>query len=473
MGTATSALGKLHDELVAFANQPEQRLLVIETEEGLRKDVLEQVDSVDLLVAEPVVVSIFESPWMAGDAFWDARHEELEEEWGALSDAFAREKRPALLPLPEPPRKDIAGFASRLQAALAALKPHFAGMIVVLAPIEIESQPQLAQELLALMGQASLAAVRWVVVALGASGLQAAVAAQPKVTALVRIENDAAAENAAIKAAVGAMSAAPVGAHPVQFAGGVGPSVPPPRRKNAAAGAGAPSADAAASVPPGMTDAPAMLKLRLAVMGAALAAGDGDFPQALQKQREARDTTAGLQMGPETAALDLILGSYGLMAKQPKLALDVFVDVEARAKAAGWGNVAVQAAMARAGALMLLERRLEAAVAYVEGGRSGATLGAPALGIESFALGGQLLVDLGDPQRGLATWSEALTTAEQAKPEDVSGSSVLGVADKAVALCRQRGAVQEAATFERRAQTLGKSFEAAAAKEPAATEQGA
>lgn len=472
MGTATSPLGKLHDELVAFANQPKQKLLVIETEEGLRKDVLEQVDTVDLLLADPFVVSVFESPWMASDAFWDARHDELEDEWGALSDAFARAKRPALLPLPAPARKDITGFAQRLQAALAALKPHFAGMVVVLAPLEIESQPQLEQELQALMGQASLAAVRWVVVSIGASGLQPAVAAQPKQAALVKIENDAAAENAALKAAVAAMAAAPVGAHPVQFAGGVGPSVPPPPRKRAAAAAGPPSAEAAASVPTGMLDAPAMLKLRLAVMGAALAAGDGDFPQALQKQREARDTTARLQMGPETAALDLILGSYGLMAKQPKLALEVFVDVEARAKAAGWGSVAVQAAMARAGALMLLERRPEAAVAYVEGGRSGASLGAPALGIEAFALGGQLLLDLGDPQRAFATWNEALATAEQAKPEDVSGSSVLDVAKKGVALCRQRGAVNEAATFERRAQVLRQSFEAADAKAEAPATEG-
>lgn len=481
MTTAASPMGKLHDELVAFANQPEQKLLVIETEEGLRKDVLEQVESVDLLLPEPAVVSIFESPWMAGDAFWDARHEELEDEWVALTGAFAREKLPPLAPLPEPSRKDIAGFASRLQAALSALKAHFPGMIVAFAPLEIESHPQLTQELVALMAQAPLETVRWIVVSLGPSGLQQVVDARPKQAALVKIENDEAGENRKLKAAVAAMAAAPVGAHPVQFAGGVGPSVAPPPRKKAAAAAGAPSAEVVADVPAGAKNAAAMHKLRMAVMGAALAAGDGDFPQALQKQREARETSSGLQMGPETAALDLILGSYGLMAKQPKLALEVFIDVEARAKAAGWGQVAVQAAMARAGALMMLERRPEAAVAYLEGGRAGADKGAPALAIEAFGLGGQLLADLGDHRRALATFGEALTTAEQATPEDVSGSTVLEIGDKAVALCRRLGAVGEAGTFSQRTQALRQAFEAAAKAEagappvssPAAEGQGA
>ncbi|MCG5053690.1 MAG: hypothetical protein KA712_12075 [Myxococcales bacterium] len=464
MAAVASPLGKLHDELLAFANQPEQKLLVIETEEDLRKDVLEQVEALDLLVQAPVVVSIFESPWMANDAFWDARHDELEDEWEALQGAFAREKLPALPPLPQAPRKDIVGFASRLQAALAALAPHFEGMVVVLAPLEVETPTQLTQELMALMGQASLKAIRWMVVSLGPSGLKPLVEAQPKQAALAQITNDAAAENAQMKAAVAAMAAAPVGAHPAQLAGGVGPSVPPPRRKNAVAAVNPPAPDLAASLPAGAGDAAAMHKLRLAVMGAALAAGDGDYPQALQKQREARETTAALDMGPETAALDLILGSYGLMAKQPKLALDVFVDVETRAKAAGWGAVAVQSAMARAGALMQLERRPEAAAAYVEGGRSGAKLGAPALGIESFGLGGQLLADLGDHRRALASWSEALLTAEQAKPEDVTGSSVLEIGDKGVALARRIGSAGEAGSFAQRTQALRQAFEAAAAE---------
>lgn len=470
MARATTPIGILHDELLAFAQQADQKLLVIETEDSLRKDVLEQVECLDVLIPTPAVVSIFESPWMDGDGCWDARHEEFEEEWVALGEAFRREKRGPLARLPAVSRSDAAAFASCLQAALSALEPHFESYVVALAPLAIEDVATLSQELAALVRQQALNAVRWVVVSVGPSGLQPLIDARPKEMALVRIEANPAAETASLKAAVGAMALAPVGAHPAQLAGGVGPSIAPPARKSAIAGqsAGAQNAPAAPPIdlPAGVGDAAAMQSLRVAVMGAALAAGDGDFQQAIEKQRQARATSARLGMAPETAALDLILGAYGLMAKQPKAAIEVFADVETRAHAAGWGTVAVQSAMARAGALTMLDRRMDAAAAYVEGGRAGTKFGAPALAIESFGLGGQVLVDLADPRRAIAVWNEALLTAESAKPEDVAGSSVLEIAQKGIELLRRLVAPGEAASWAERRQALQKKFEAAEEDQP-------
>lgn len=468
MGGKASAIGKLHDELVAFANQPEQRLLVIETEDDLRKDVLEQVESLDLLIKGPSVVSVFESPWMGGDPCWDARHEELQDEWEAVGKAFARAKKPALGALPDAGSKDIGSFARRIEFVAKTLAPHFPVMVVVLAPIAIEDTGQLTTELNALLNQKPLSNLRWVVASLGSSGLAPLVSAGGKSAHLIKVQVDDAADVAGMKAALLGMKNAPVGAPEVQFAGGVGPRVAPPPRVNAAAKqhpASAAEALVAAKLSPGLADVSAMQQVRVNVMEAALAAGDRDFATAIASQRQARTTTLQLGMAPETATLDLMLGSYALMAGQPKLGLEVFTDVEQRAQTAGWGSMAVQAAMARGGALSLLDRRLDAAAAYVQGGRTGTTLGSPALAIESFALGGQLLVEAGDHRRALAVWQEALITAEQAKPEDVAGTSIVDLATKGAELNHTMGAFAESAAWSKRGAALAQAFEAAAASE--------
>lgn len=469
MGSSAAAIGRLHDELVAFANQPEQKLLVVEFEDNLRKDVLTQIEQLDLLLKDPAAVSIFESPWMAGDPCWDARHEELEDEWTALSKAFVREKHPALAPLPEAPNKDIVAFAKRLEFAANALAPHFQTLVVVLAPIAIEDPVQIANELSALLPQKPLAAIRWVVASVGTSGLQTLVTAGGKNAVMVQVAINEAAGTASMKAAVAAMKNAPVGAPEVQFAGGVGPRVAPPPRANAPTKAETTTAvtDAliAAKLSPGFADAVGMQQVRTLVMDAAMAAGDRDFAKAITAQRSARTITLNLGMPSETATLDLMLGSYALMAGQPKLGLEVFADVEQRAVAAGAGSLAVQAAMAKGGALSLLDRRLDAAAAYTEGGKHGAKLGVPSLAIESFSMGGQQLADLGDHRRALAVWQEALLTAEQAKPADVAGSSAVQVASKGAELNRKLGLFAEADAWTKRGNALAASFEAAAAAE--------
>ncbi|MDX2022036.1 MAG: hypothetical protein SF187_17495 [Deltaproteobacteria bacterium] len=466
-----AAIGKLHDELVAFANQPEQRLLVIETEDALRVPVLEQIETLDLLTKDQAVVSMFESPWMAGDACWDARHEEFDDEWESLSKAFVREKLPALAPLPDAGAGDIGSFAKRIEFAAAKLSAHFPALFIVFAPIAIEDAPRLAQEVAAMVAHKSLASCRWVVATVGPSGLEPVVVAAGKAAALVRVLNDDQADAAGMKAAVAAMATAPIGAPSIQFAGGVGPRVAPPPRPNAAAkpaeGSAAAATLAPADVSPAMADAVAMQDVRIAVMEAALAAGDKNFAKAIESQRRARTTTLRLGMVSETATLDLMLGSYALMAGQPKMGLEVFVDVEQRAQAAGLGPLAVQAAMARGGALSLLDRRLDAAAAYTEGGRAGVKFGAMALALESFGMGGQILADLNDVRRALAVWNEGLATAEQAKPEDVAGSSILETAGKAIELLRKHGATAEATHWIQRRSALSAAIEAASAKETA------
>jgi|GEM_PF-3939869 len=469
MGSTAAAIGRLHDELVAFANQPEQKLLVIEHEDNLRKDVLTQIEHLDLLLKNPSVVSIFEAPWMVGDPCWDARHEELEDEWTALSKAFVREKHPPLAPLPQATSKDLVAFAKRIEFAAKALAPHFSTLVVVLAPIAIEDPAQLANELGALLPQKQLADIRWVVASVGPSGLQPLVTAGGKSASLVHVAINEAAEAAGMKAALAAMKNAPAGAPEVQFAGGVGPRVAPPPRSNAPAKAETTAAVTealiSAKLSPGFADTVGMQQVRTLVMDAALAAGDRDFAKAITAQRSARTITLNLGMPSETATLDLMLGSYALMAGQPKLGLEVFVDVEQRAVAAGSGSMAIQAAMAKGGALSLLDRRLDAAAAYTEGGRHGTKFGVPSLAIESFSMGGQTLADLGDHRRALAVWQEALLTAEQAKPADVAGSSAVQVATKGSELNRKLGLFAEADAWTKRGNALAASFEAAAAAE--------
>lgn len=467
MSSGAAALGRLHDELVAFAHLPERRLLVIETEDELRIGCLERIDTLDVLTKEPSLVSVFEAPWMAGDPCWDARHDELQDEWESLTRAFQRDIRAPLPALPDPGARDLASFARRLGFASAKVAPHFPVLFVALAPLAIEAPATWAQDVSTLMVQKSLATCRWVVCAVGPSGLGGLVAQLGKAATLVRIASDEQADAASMKAALAAMKTAPPGAPAVQFAGGVGPRVAPPARPNATAAPAQPQMAAAltsAKLPAGLSEAAAMQEVRVSVMEGALAAADKDYTKAIAAQRRARTTTARLGMTSETATLDLMLGSYALMAGQPKLGLEVFTEVEQRAQAAGLGALAVQAAMSRAGALSLLDRRLDAAAAFAEGGKTGVRFGAHALAVESFGMAGQMLAELNDPRRALLAWNEALSTAERAKPEDVAGTSVLQTADKGIALLRQHGATGEAATWTRRRAALSQAIEAAAAK---------
>ncbi|MCG5055326.1 MAG: hypothetical protein KA712_20370 [Myxococcales bacterium] len=481
MDAVQRPMARVREAAIAFANDARVRLTVVESDEALRPAVLTQFCRVESVARPPAVMLCLETPFEADDANWPMRGEELLEEWKTASGALVEAGQPPLSDLPGGETPSIVAFSKRLQAMAAAAKGRLSP-VVLLAPLRVApgAQERLI-EVHSLVSAAALEAVRWVVVTPGPSGLAPVVAAErargPFAAELVNARVDSAAGRKDLAALVAGMKSAPAGATPMQMSGFAGPSVAPPRRvRDPAPMLPEQRTEATLGVPPGLTDTGGMHEMRVALLEAAVAAGDGRFADAVIAQRAARDVAVRLGLVKEAAQMELLLGSYVLSGGEARRALELFTQTAGRAEAAGWGTVACQAGMARGSALAMLAaqpelapdaarlKRTEAGVAYLDAGRTGARLKAPAVAIEAYRLGGDMLAALGEQTRAVEAWTKAIEVAEAAPPADVAGSSALELAHTLRDRARATGRGSEAAGWQARAEKMARSFAEATAQ---------
>jgi tetratricopeptide (TPR) repeat protein len=174
----------------------------------------------------------------------------------------------------------------------------------------------------------------------------------------------------------------------------------------------------------------------------------------VQEQREARDMCLKAELKREAVTMELVLGGYVLQAKQPAQALEVFRDARTRAEAHHLLNLAVQAQLAQASTLLVLQRSEEAALAYAEAGKLGMAAASPVLAIEGYRMCGQLLAGVGKVKEATSAWKQALEVADKAPEDERRASSAPEAARQLAALCRKHGLKVQAESLEAQAAAL-------------------
>jgi hypothetical protein len=341
-------------------------------------------------------------------------------------------------------------FGVELRALADSVRPPMDGIVIVLSPLWVRTPKTWVEEITALISQAGLADVRWVLVDLEdavCAPLAGALGGRAR-TIDARV-NDAACR-AEADGRLAAVETAPLGATGARLCGAAGPRELPPPRKTAAT-ALTPALAKEAGLPEAFADASVAPRLRALTLGAAHAIGDGKAAEAVRLQREAQKLCLDAGLVREAVVMELVLGGHALQGGAHRHALETFRQARQRAEAAGFAELAVQAQLAVAASLLAQRLPAEAAAAYVEAGQLGAALGTPVLAIEGYRMAGQLLVAAGKAELAGAAWRQALDLAERATPLDRKASSATEVARALAALCRTHRLTQQAAALEAQA----------------------
>src|SRR4051812_27952695 len=149
-----------------FVRATEARVLHVLTTHDLREAALEVVMAQEFHADNRSPFVLLDAPHTAAAPGWAARAESLRAQHQARRTAMKTEgyALPPLPPLPKSAQEPVALFAAQvLQLALARCPP-LEGLVVVVAPQQVEQPVPWSEELLHVMETASLKDVRWVVV---------------------------------------------------------------------------------------------------------------------------------------------------------------------------------------------------------------------------------------------------------------------------------------------------------------------
>ncbi|HSS39757.1 MAG TPA: hypothetical protein VLT58_13405 [Polyangia bacterium] len=459
MDAILKPIERVQEAITWFLAATEQRLLYVQTSDALRVPILGKLASLEAHPRCQRAVVVLEAGVEPDDDGWATRCEELQLALDQARDRAAAADPPLEI-RPVGPLVDAstpaAAFARLLRGALDAVRPPLEGLLVVLAPAWVNDATSWRAALGSLLPRAELARARFVVVD-PEDGPARALAEQMGAHAEIadgRIDDRAAKQ--AMAAMVAAMASAPAGADASRAAGLAGPrelppvriKAPPPltpeRRAQVMAEAGLPEAYAVPET---------MQRIRLAVMQAAAAMGDGRAAEAVGLQREARDlaVTAGLVREP--VLFEIMMGTYALQGGAPEHALGAFDGAARRAEERQLPELGAQALLAKGGALMTMKRFDDAAVVYAEAGRT-AGVKAPALAIEGYRVSGTLLASLRQEQQAIAVWQRALEIADGVPPKERKATTAPEVARALATLCRKHGLRAQADALERQAAQL-------------------
>jgi tetratricopeptide (TPR) repeat protein len=469
MDAILKPLERVREAITWFMAATEQRLLYLQTSEALRVPILAKLASLEGHPRCKRAVVVLEAGVDPNDDGWTTRTEELEQGMSAARDRAAAAD-PALEIRPLGPTAGastgVATFARTLRAALAAVEPPLEGLLVVLAPAWVSDANGWRATLAPLLARPEFGRARFVVVDTEDGPARPVAEALGPRAEIAEARIDPAAAKQAIAAMVAAMASAPPGAEAARAAGLAGPRELPPRRAKQPPPLTPEQKQQAMEkldLPAAYADPEVMQQIRLAVMQAADAMGDGRAIEAVRFQRQARDLALAARLVREPVLFEIMVGAYALQAGAPEQALAAFDVAAGRAKENQLPELAAQALLAKAGALLTLKRTDVAAVAYAEAGHAAVTK-APALAIEGYRMSGTLLLSLRQEQQAIAVWKRALQIADGIPPKDRGATTASEVARALAAVCRNHGLRVQADALERQAQDL---------ETPAATAGGA
>ncbi|RYZ08190.1 MAG: hypothetical protein EOO73_09000 [Myxococcales bacterium] len=453
MESVNVGMRRLQADAAWFARAKELRLLHVSTSADLGAAALKLCVGQEYHADNQSLFLMSEEPALARSDTWYSRTQTLRKQYTAKQEALAKEGI-ALRPLGPAEKRTppITEFAGLLQEMLLGLAPPISGLVLVLAPTQVESGAPFTDELRQLLRSPALTQVRFIVLerdVITSRGLVDELGPQSALAS--EWWRDEAASLKDWSALVGPLPASLsfTPQVPTWQAPGAGPDVEAPPRK----GAPPPPTDeqlAAAGVNPAFVNGGAQLLQKL-LLGGALAIKEGKHAQAIQLQQAAVSLCGGLGMLKAQLINTIILGSYFMSAQSPREARKTYEQAEAEAQKQQMPDEQVQASLAL-GMLDALEKQPRQAMArYLEAAEVAEKSGNHALAIESWRTAGQLAYGLNAQDAALQPWLRATNVAATMDPLQVKATSAAECARGVAGIFRSRGQARDAELYEQQA----------------------
>ena len=464
MESIARPMRRLQQEIAWFVRAGELRLLHVTTDATLRGGALDLVMAHEHHADNRGLFLRLDDPMADVGRGWGARIQRLKEQIAEKTASL----KPAgihLRPLDEvavPGQGRRAEFAATLLNVARVLVAPLTNVVVVMAPVRVESPELFVEDMAALIRAPQLGHVRWIVVEADGRALT------PLVTGLGEralacsclvdesaAEDDLAAMGAANVADLGnsgagaAATPAPGISKPRPWrAPGAMPDVEPPAR----IGQSRPVSDrdlVAAGLAPGFVNGGGEAMKRL-VLGGALAMRQGKTTDALTLQARAAALCGEMHMPREQVINLHVLGGYLIAASLPDRAREIYARSGEIARSHGLADAEASSELALGMMAMGEGRAAQAAKHYAAAGDLAEVAKVPPLAIECWRMAGQLALDAKLDGSAVECWKRALAVAGELDPAVAKATSAAEVARALAAVCRKRGLRAQADELDRR-----------------------
>lgn len=426
MPAHAAAIEALADQLRGFLRQPDQKLLHVIATPDLRKGAMATAMAAEHAPENVAAFVLFAQPHTADAPGWRLRAGSAREQHDSRREG-AEPPIPALPPAPE--AKDaLVAFAEQLWQLLDRKPPGSDGLVVVLAPSQVEDAKAWASALSRVVMGNALSQARFIVIDVESSTIA------PVFNALgdrARVHETQLPDDAAAQAVAQAMRG---------VAGAAPSDVQPPARAD--------------DPPKAPVDEEATLRKAVGdkVLVAALAMGNGDAVGAVTAQRQARDLCAAAGKTDDALQMELLLGGQLNAAGQPKAAEQSFDRALAGAQQAGKPDKVATAGFAVGAVRLAQGERHTALVAYAQAAVAAEQSGQPLLAVEGNRLAGQAAADIKMEPQAITFFTRAVKLAETVPPETVHRTTASHAARGLAALCRKRKLTERAAELTAQAE---------------------
>ncbi|MEM6995838.1 MAG: hypothetical protein AAF721_35335 [Myxococcota bacterium] len=412
MSAHAAAIEALADAVRGFVRRPECRLLHVVAPGPLRRGALQTVMAAEHAPENRSAFVRLDEPYATAAPAWTVRSAAAREQHEQRRDG-AESTVPEL---PEPPQdpNPLVAFAQQLWQLLSCPPQHSGGLVVVLAPAQVEAPANWMRDVARLVEGPSLRGARFVVLDRDVSTVDALVAKLGPAAKTVAMRLPESAGTDALEASVAGND-------------GAGPSgVAPPARAEAH------------EEPAPSRQAEQRTKIGAKIVAAAQAIGAGDAVASVTAQREARDLCRAAGFADDAAQMELVLGGHLMAAGQPQAAEASFASALAAAREAEAPDKVATAGFAVAAVRMAGGQRHTALVAYAEAAVAAEQSGEPMLAIEGNRLAGQAAADIKMEPQAITFFTRALKLAESAPAEVLPRTSAAQAARGLAAICRKR-----------------------------------
>lgn len=458
MESLAKPLRRLEDDAKWFVRATELRLLHVTVSGDLRAAALELLAGMEFIPRNRSPFVVLEDAWTLRDAGWARRSQRMVEAWEGRVRVTAESglelgslsgQRPAS---PDP----LGAFGGWLNLVLGALRPPLEGLVVVLAPAQVEDAVAFERELLELIRRPELSAARWIVVELSEAPLEET-HAQLGPLALrcpcVRDEAAFAQDLTALMTSVDPELPGPARAGAAWPRGVLPPSRPGDLHPTPEQQEAVDIELAAAGVNPSLAG-PQGLRLQQYVLAAAIHLKQGNGPMAIECQAHACRIAYEANAQREALVQHLVLAGYKLAAGMEAEAWTDYTSASQRAEAWDCPLEHAQANLALALMEARFQRHPEAAVHYAKAGESARRADATGLAIESWRLAGQMAALANLDERAAECFHRAIELAEESEPDVARSSSAPEAARQLAERLRARGLGAQAESLEHTANRL-------------------
>ncbi len=437
----------MHDELAWFTRATEHRVCVVLAGSELRSSVLELLPRYEFHADNRSAWVVVEDAYTHADDGWLARASRVVEHWGRRVEASAADGL-VLAPvgLPRASGPGPGPLVEVVQAILVGLSGPLMGLVLVLAPTQIEALDGFERELLEFLAQTPAPGLRCVLVLDETQSWPELLGVDALAPLAVDCRVDPSQRGDDLRALLSSSEGPGFGM--------AGPKLEPPARIDAAPVDPAARAEllAAEGLDPKLLDAAPVL--RDLALGAAIALHDGDGERAVNLQGQACAVCDELGLGELGVISRITLASYlsGLGSGDRAV-----VELEHAATAAEAGGHAVAGIQAQLGLGLvhaLAGRRAEAVAAHLRGAALADQAEQPMFACECRRLAGQLALEHGRDAEAARHFRDAIATVEGQPAKLAAATSASEAARSLAALLRRHGSHVQAESLDAQADAL-------------------